>query len=153
MWLKEWYQSRASVPESRRERRSATGSAAGTNAFQHVLTYDSLGRPFQVATTIDRIVYNIAGTYDSNGRLREVTYPSGFAVTYGYTGLGYVQQLTDAASGQVYWTANARDAELHLTQGTAGNGITTARSFDATIGRLTSIVAGTSNSIENFSYA
>src|SRR5262249_6081994 len=48
---------------------------------------------------------------------------------------------------------NARDAELHLTRDTAGNGVVTARGFDAMTGRLTSIVAGTGNSIENFSYS
>src|SRR5207253_2020357 len=51
-----------------------------------------------------------------------------------------------------FWIANARDAELHLLQDTAGNGIVTARSFDAPTGRLTSIVAGSGNGIENFSY-
>src|SRR5262249_12457431 len=65
---------------------SATGGAAGTNAFQRAMSYDSLGRPSQVATTIDGTVYNISGTYDPNGRLNRVTYPSGFAVNYGYNG-------------------------------------------------------------------
>src|ERR1043166_7490960 len=46
----------------------------------------------------------------------------------------------------------ARDAELHLLQDTAGNGIVTARSFDASTGRLASIVAGSGNGVANFSY-
>ena len=71
-----------------------------------------------------------------NSRLSTVTYPSGFALNYTYTRLGYVQQLKAAATGQVYWTANARDAELHLTQQTAGNGVVTTQSFDAQTGRL-----------------
>jgi YD repeat-containing protein len=79
---------------------SATGSAAGPNAFQRTLTYDSLGRPSRVATTIDGTPYTIAGTYDASGRLSQVTYPSGFAVNYGYNGLGYVRTITDAGSGQ-----------------------------------------------------
>jgi RHS repeat-associated protein len=133
---------------------TATGAAAGSNGFQRTLTYDSLGRPSTVTTTIDgNPAYTARGTYDANGRLSQVTYPSGFAVNYGYTSLGYVQQITDAGSGQVYWTANARDAELHLTQDTAGNGVTTARGFDAPTGRLLSIVAGSGNGVANFSYA
>src|ERR1043166_5091160 len=77
---------------------------------------------------------------------------AGRTAQYRYTSLGYSQQIVDAVTGQVHWTANARDAELHLTQDTAGNGIVTARSFDAPTGRLTSIVAGTGNGVANFSY-
>jgi RHS repeat-associated protein len=131
---------------------SATGPAAGSNAFQRALTYDSLGRPSQVTTTIDGVLYVFSGTYDANGRLSRVTYPFGFAVNYGYTSLGYVRNITDAGTGQTYWTANARDAELHLSQDTAGNGIATARAFDPATGRLTSIIAGFTN-VEDFSYS
>jgi RHS repeat-associated protein len=85
-----------------------------------------------------------------------VTYPSRFAVKYGYTSLGYVANLTDAASNQPYWTANARDAEMHLIQDTAGNGVKTNRTFDLPTGRLLSIgagIPGNGNNIANFTYA
>jgi RHS repeat-associated protein len=134
---------------------SASGPAAnGNNGFTRSLTYDSVGRPSAVATTIagTPTPYVAQASYDANGRLSQVLYPSQFAVNYGYTSLGYVQQLTDASTGQVYWTANQRDAELHLIQDTAGNGIVTARGFDAPTGRLLSIVAGSSNTVLNFSY-
>src|ERR1043166_7706570 len=78
---------------------------------------------------------------------------AGRTAQYRYTSLGYSQQIVDAVTGQVHWTANARDAELHLTQDTAGNGIVTARGFEATTGRLTSIVAGSGNGVANFSYS
>jgi RHS repeat-associated protein len=131
---------------------TATGPAAGANGFQRSLSYDSLGRPISVATTVDQSHFHIDGAYDANGRLMWITYASGFAVRYSYTSLGYVQQLSDGRTGQVFWTANARDAEMRLTRDTAGNGITTARGFDALTGRLTSIVAGSGNAIESFSY-
>jgi RHS repeat-associated protein len=130
----------------------ATGPAAGTNPFQRAMSYDGLGRPSQVATTIDGATYTISGSYDANGRLSQVAYPSGLAVNYGYTSLGYVQQLSDASSGQIYWTANARDAEMHLTQDTAGNGVVTSRTFNAPTGRLTGIVAGSGNGVAYFGY-
>jgi len=47
---------------------------------------------------------------------------------------------------------NSRDAELHLTQGTAGSGIATTQSFDANTGALLQILAGPSNSVANLSY-
>jgi RHS repeat-associated protein len=131
---------------------SATGPAAGSNPYQRSLTYDNLGRPVQVWTTVDGVPVQMAATYDANGRLSTVTH-SGFTVKYSYTSLGYVQQIADPSGTQAYWTANARDAELHLTRDTAGNGIVTARAFDAPTGRLTSIVAGSGNGIANFSYS
>jgi YD repeat-containing protein len=63
-------------------------------------------------------------------------------VAYAYNAVGYHTQLTNSATSQVYWTANARDAEGHLTQQTAGNGVVTTQSFDAVTGRLTAITAG-----------
>jgi RHS repeat-associated protein len=124
------------------------GSSAG---YQCSYSYDSLGRPIQTAKTIGATVYTISATYDPNGRIGTVTYPSGFAVTYGYTALGYTQQLTDN-TGRVQWMANARDAEQHLTQQTAGNGIVTLQGFDQTTGRLLGISAGTASNVENLSY-
>jgi hypothetical protein len=64
-------------------------------------------------------------------------------LSYTYTSLGYAQQVI-GPSGQVYWTANARDAELRLIQQTAGNGVT-SQSSDAATGRLTAILAGAGN--------
>jgi uncharacterized protein RhaS with RHS repeats len=104
-----------------------------------------------ISTAVDGNAYTFTATYDANSRLRTVTYPSSLTLTYTYTSLGYAQQVT-GLNGQVYWTANARDAELHLTQQTAGNGVVTSQGFDAQTGRLTAILAGTGNIVENFSY-
>jgi hypothetical protein len=60
--------------------------------------------------------------------------------------------FTNATTGQVHWTANARDAELHLTQQTAGNGVVTQQDFDPETGRLTTVYAGSSGSVANFTY-
>ena len=71
---------------------------------------------------------------------------------YVYTALGYLSQIKDNGTGTIYWTVNARDAELHLAQGTAGNSVVTTQSFDSNTGRLLSILAGTSNAVANFTY-
>jgi len=78
-----------------------------------------------------------------------VAYLSGSSASYVYNGLGYVQKLKDSSTGQAYWTANARGAEQHLTQQTAGNGFVTTRNFDPANGRLTSIAAGSGASVQN----
>ncbi|MBR1201849.1 MULTISPECIES: RHS repeat domain-containing protein [unclassified Bradyrhizobium] len=126
---------------------------AGTgNGFARSISYDALGRPAQVSTTIDDASYVMAAAYDANSRLTKVTYPSGFTARYGYNSLGYANQLLDDATGQVHWTANAMDAEGHLTQQTAGNGLATVRTFSATTGRLSAIVTGTAGAVQNLSY-
>jgi RHS repeat-associated protein len=47
----------------------------------------------------------------------------------------------DNALGTIYWTANARDAELHLLQATAANGVITNQGFDPDTGRMLTICA------------
>ena len=95
---------------------------AGPNAgWARSYQYDSFGRAVFISTTDSKAsLYNFSATYDGNSRLSTVTYPSGFKAQYSYTSLGYALQLADATTGQVYWTANARDAELRLTHQTAG---------------------------------
>src|SRR5262249_43966484 len=68
--------------------------------------------------------------YDANSRLIGITYFSGFRVQYSYNSLGYLSQLSEVGSVQPFWTANSRDAELHTTQATYGNGISTTRGDD-----------------------
>jgi uncharacterized protein RhaS with RHS repeats len=92
-------------------------------------------------------------TRDANGRVDTVTYPSGFAVKYLYTALSYLSQLKDAGTSATLWTANALDAELHLLQQTAGNGIATSASFDPNTGLIQSIAAGTGNEVADFTYS
>src|SRR5262249_18623394 len=109
-------------------------------------------RPIQATVTVSGTNYTFAATYDANSRLGTVTYPSGLVLTYTYTSLGYAQQIV-GPGGQL-WKALARDAELHLTQQIAGNGVVTNQDFDPQTGRLTQILAntGTGNFVADFSY-
>jgi RHS repeat-associated protein len=125
-----------------------TGASAG---YQRSFAYDTLTRPVQATITIGGTNYSFAATYDAASRLSSVTYPSGLLLNYTYTSLGYASQII-GPGGLAYWTANAGDADLHLTQQTAGNGVVTTQGFDAQTGRLLDILAGTGNIVQNFSY-
>jgi RHS repeat-associated protein len=129
------------------------GAGAG---YQRSYSYDQFGRLAQDASVINGTTYAFSGTYDANGHLSTVHYPSGSSVQYSYNPLGYSSQLTDAVAGQTLWTLNALDAEQHITQETAGNGVVTTQSFDTPTGRLLTIgaaVAGNSNNaVQNLSY-
>ncbi|MBH5403073.1 hypothetical protein HZZ13_35545, partial [Bradyrhizobium sp. CNPSo 4010] len=129
---------------------TAITAGAGTG-YSRSVSYDALSRATQVATVIDGATYNMSATYDANGQLSKVGYASGFTARYAYTSLGDVNQLFDDATGQVQWTANAMDAELHLTQQTTGNGLVTTNGFDALTGRLTSIATGSGGAVQNLS--
>jgi RHS repeat-associated protein len=127
-------------------------SASTSTGYSRTHSYDSLGRPSQVQFSINSANYTITTGYDGASRVNAVTYPSGFAVAYAYNTYGFQTQLTNFGTGQPYWTANAGDAELHLAQQTAGNGVVTSQTYDANTGLLTGITAGNSGSVENFSY-
>ncbi len=79
-----------------------------------------------------------------------VAYPSGLSLAYSYNAYGYQSQITDGVSGQVYWTANARDQLLHLITETAGNGVVTTRTFSPQTGWVSTIQAGSSAAVANF---
>jgi RHS repeat-associated protein len=125
---------------------------ASDNGYASTSAYDSLSRPAGTVTTIDAS-YNSSVTYDANGRLATQTYPNGLTVKYSYTGLGYFKEIRNAATNSLYWQADALDAEGHLTQQTYGNGVVTRQSFDPQFGRLASISAGVSNSVQNLTFA
>jgi RHS repeat-associated protein len=131
---------------------SSSVTAGPSNGFARSISYDAQGRPWQVATTIDGVTYTMGATYDADGRLAKVSYPSGFTAGYSYTARGDVSQLLDDATSQSYWTANAMDAEQHLLQQTVGNGLVTANSFEAATGRLTGIATGSGSAVQNLSF-
>ena len=71
--------------------------------------------------------------------LATLTYPSGLVVQYVYTALGYLAQLKDNATGATLWTAESRDAEMHLTEAqtdlaTCQNAVTAALTSEQTTG-------------------
>ena len=125
-------------------------SATTASGYSRTLTYDLYGRPAGATLTIAETGYNYSTSYDANGRISTVQYPSGFTALYGYTALGYLDQVSDnGGSGRVFWTADTRDAEMHLLTETQGNGVLTTNMFDTDTGRPVSIAAGASSSVAN----
>jgi RHS repeat-associated protein len=140
---------------------ACTGSGCSTpsNATTfRAYTYDSLGRPSTLGLTVAGSTYTYTTTYDANGSVSTVTYPSGFVAEYDYTSLGYLADIEDHTTDATIWTANSADAELHLTQATAGNNVVTTNAFAASTGRLLNICASTTGgtcngNVANLSYS
>jgi len=100
----------------------------------------SAGLPTDDATMVQ---FEYAHVYDTAGRLREVTYPSGLRVTNNYDpASGALTKVTDP-SGYAYWEATDWDKWGNIRAATLGNGVQTSRSFEADTGRLSSIYAVT----------
>ena len=139
---------------------TCVGLAAGD--YLRTYSYDTLNRPMGVTLTLDSANYAYALDYNSDGRPYEQTYPSGFKTKNLYTPLlGGLCRIADDTSGasdctssvsKVYWTANARDQEGHLTLQTAGNSVQTTQIFYPTTGRIEQIHAQLSTDLANFTY-
>ncbi|MFC5491362.1 RHS repeat-associated core domain-containing protein [Dokdonella soli] len=71
------------------------------------------------------------------GYEQKVTYPSGLAVTKGYTGHGELRQLSNDASNTIYWTATAQDAWGNLTSETYTGNITGSHVSSPGTGQIT----------------
>ncbi len=129
--------------------------AAADNGYSRTHSYDNLGRPITVSTTIDDPVYPYITntTYDTYGRPSVQVYASGLSIQNIYNADGYLAQVVNYVTSAVYWTANAMDAQGHLLQQTYGNGVVTNQSFDANTQRLTSQLAGPANAVQNMAYA
>jgi RHS repeat-associated protein len=127
--------------------------ASANNGYSRTQSYDSLGRPATLSTTIDT-AYPITTTYDSSGRADTVTYPTGFAVQNVYNIYGYLWkvQRADVGGSTVFWQANTKSASGQVTSELLGNTLTQTRTLDV-LDRLGSIVAsGTPGTVHNFGY-
>jgi RHS repeat-associated protein len=128
-------------------------ASAATNAgYARTHSYDALGRPSATQITVDGVSHTVTTSYDAASRVNGVQYPSGLAVAYSYNARGYQTQLSNTTTGEVYWTANARDAELRLIQQTSGNAVVTTQTYDTLTGRLTAIKGGSGNAVQDFGF-
>ncbi|MYM90379.1 hypothetical protein GTP91_24805 [Rugamonas sp. FT82W] len=121
------------------------------NGYSSTQTYDDKGRPATTSTTIGT-AYQTSVTYDADGHVLTQAYPTGLNLQYVYTALGYLKEVRNNSSNALYWQANARDAEGHLTQQTYGNNVVTQQVFDPATGRLNTITAGANNAVQNLSF-
>ncbi len=119
----------------------AMTDASGSTAYE----YTAKGQAKKETKTIDSIQYATQYTYDQNGNLKTMTYPSGRAITYNYTNDHAVSVLNNAANLATNINYKPFGGVSSLTY---GNGLTGSISYDNQY-RITGITAGT---IMNLSY-
>ncbi len=77
--------------------------------------YDGLGRVTKYTESINGKSFPFYTTYDSFGREKTRTYPSGFAITNTYTKTGFLEQVKDK-SGNNIWKGEAVNARGQFKQ-------------------------------------
>ena len=104
---------------------------SGTTAW----SYDANGRIVTERRTIGTVTKTISYTYNGDGSLSSVTYPSGRKVNYGVGNAERAQSATDAAGTQYavtasYAAAGALSAVIYGKITGGFNGFNTSQSFD-----------------------
>ena len=137
---------------------ACSGTACPSNGLTRDWLFDTLGRETQQDIYYGTSDYYSKTTYNAaSGKIGTVRAFGGFVTQRSYNATGYLSEIKDNSSGFVYWTANAMDAELHLTEATAGNGVITYNQFSPETGLIESICAtpdsGTCDgATENYSF-
>jgi RHS repeat-associated protein len=135
-----------------------TTTANGTYAEND--SYDGDGRLGGRTITIPGdTAYQYGYSYNSQGLLARLQYPvagshAGLALNYGYQH-GILARVTDAATGTVYWQANAVNTLGEATKVTLGNSIVAQTQYTPDSGWPTEITSGLSGSAtaQNQSFA
>lgn len=84
--------------------------------------------------------YQQSFTYDTHGRTKMLTYPSGASSINHYDARGFVSSVTDGSGNTLHSVATV-DATGNITQANYGNGLSTAKVYDPKSGALTSIIS------------
>ncbi len=132
---------------------SKSCTTTSTPTIKKSFTYDSLGRPDDVITTIGSTSYTQSQTYDSYSRPLVTTYPTGtssFAVKNVYNNFNYLKEIRNNANNALYKRIDSMTSRGKVNQVTLGNGVTSNNSFRSDTGWLSSIdvsKGGTLNTI------
>lgn len=131
-------------------------SVVAPGGFEERYTYDNYGRAETTRRLIDGYWYRIDQTYDAQGRVDLLKYPSWNATTSpstlpadnervvvrsNYNGYGYLTSTQNVGTSTTLWRVDATDL-YGITRETLGNGVVTRRVFEATTGYLRQVQAG-----------
>ncbi|RDB04390.1 SpvB/TcaC N-terminal domain-containing protein [Runella aurantiaca] len=128
-------------------------SSVSSYATQTSNSYDNLGRRSQQTQVIDGLTYTTNYAYDAQGRMQQLTYPTGLKLKYVYNAHGYLSELRNGTTDAVFWKQNSADAAGHLVQQQFGNGVVTDQQYEPTTQYLLGIKSTYNTSvIQQFAY-
>jgi RHS repeat-associated protein len=95
--------------------RSVVGGALANPETRSYTVFDPAGRAAQGVTQVDNQSFESITTFDANGRVDKLVYPSGFIVVHRYTSwsgqLDQVAEWANGVTGTVHWQAGSRYAD------------------------------------------
>ncbi|MDE6533534.1 MAG: FG-GAP-like repeat-containing protein [Muribaculaceae bacterium] len=101
--------------------------------------YDKYGRVTGEHIRADGEVYSIYLKYSDTGKVDRISYPGGLKIKNEYDSCGVLIKVSNAASGDVYWTLDSLDARGGITSEKFGNGKTVKYIYNPYTGRLEGI--------------
>ena len=109
-----------------------------------LITYDNLSRPALHTRFIDATAFTETYSYNNYGQLATLTYPSGFATDFTYTGKGYLNEITRHDNEKQIFRAYNYNIFGQPTKCGYGNATATEYEYN-TVGLLTRIKTGNKN--------
>ncbi len=130
-------------------------SITTSDGYAEEYNYDTHSRPISSKTTIDGVEYIKSILYDRIGRVKQYTYPSGFAIRYNYNpGTGDLVNMLRADNNQIVWQCSEVNALGQIEKYALGNGLISRQTYDPTSHMLTGIKTGTESNwnVQNLAY-
>lgn len=101
--------------------------------------YDAYCRITDITEVIENKTYTTKTAYDALNRVDKITYPTGFTIKHNYNSYGYLSEVRNSQSGQLYWVAQTMNARGQLEKFKLGNNLTTTTTHNPQKGYITSI--------------
>ncbi len=123
--------------------------------------YDSIGRLQTKIYTEDGSNYQFDYTYNTNGTIDTLTYPTStagyrFQLKYVYDNWGYLNQVKDANAGTTFWSLTSADDAGMPTLELLGNSVQVATGYTPWTNEMitrTEGSGGSTTNLQNLSYA
>lgn len=104
-----------------------------------VYSYDEYLRVKLKNESVNGEIFETGYAYDILGRLKTMTYPSGFQVRNIYDQNSYLKQVRNYANNQMLWKADEMNARGQFVEFSLGNGLSTNYTYFAETGYLNTI--------------
>ncbi|MCF8258739.1 MAG: hypothetical protein K9J06_14380 [Flavobacteriales bacterium] len=98
------------------------------NGTTQEYTYDDHDRMASFTETIEDEEFTTSYTYDNYGRVKDITYPTGFTITYSYDENGHLTSVS--GNGTSLYTLGTKNPLGQVTGYVLGNGKVTTRVYD-----------------------
>lgn len=92
--------------------------------------YDGYGRVIRETETVDKASFVTETSYNAQGLVETVTYPTGLVIKNGYAANGLLTSVSNAGTGKEYWRLNTLNARGQIEEECYGNGLATSTAYD-----------------------